>query len=159
MSDKSWVFKNHSTTPRGFQNVGGVLNQDQSMHPGFFLVVDVLYLRHGDEHGPLLILLADIGQPAEDKHPHDYHQHKQPQLLVAAHRHLRQDFLYLKGLGHEVNGIFLLMTYCICRLVDLGINEGRGRFNFFRCSLLRRLSCMSPMEFLKQMECVQKTKC
>ncbi len=67
------------------------------MHPGFFVVVDVLYLRHGDEHGPLLILLADIGQPAEDEHPHNHYQHQQAQLLVAAQTFLRQGFPILKG--------------------------------------------------------------
>ncbi len=56
--------------------------------------VDVLYLWHGDEHGPLLILLADVGQPAEDEHPHDHHQHQQPKLLVAAHRHLSVRIFY-----------------------------------------------------------------
>ena len=40
------------------------------------------YLRHGDEHGILLVLLADVGQPTEDHHAHDYHQHQQTQLLV-----------------------------------------------------------------------------
>jgi hypothetical protein len=79
------------------------------MHPGFFVVVDVLYLRHGDEHGSLLILLADVGQPAEDEHTHDHHQHQQPELLVAAQKFTRQDFLYLKGLGHEMNGIFCVV--------------------------------------------------
>jgi hypothetical protein len=64
------------------------------MHPGFFVVVDVLYLWHGDEHCPLLILLADVGQPAEDEHPHDHHQHQQSQLLVAAQAFTCQDFLY-----------------------------------------------------------------
>ena len=40
-------------------------------------------LRHRDEHRPLLVLLPDVGQPAEYQHPHDDHQHQQPQLLVA----------------------------------------------------------------------------
>jgi hypothetical protein len=57
--------------------------------PRFFVVVDVLYLRHGDEHGPLFILLADVGQPAEDEHTHDHDQHQQPELLVAAQTFLR----------------------------------------------------------------------
>ncbi len=43
-----------------------------------------VYLWHGDEHGPLLILLADVGQPAEDHHAHNHHQHQQSKLLVAA---------------------------------------------------------------------------
>ena len=42
-----------------------------------------LYLGHGYEHGAWLILLPDIGQAREDQHPHDHHQHQQPQLLVA----------------------------------------------------------------------------
>ena len=41
------------------------------------------YLRHGNEHGALFILLPDIGEAGEDEHPHDDHQHQQPQLLVA----------------------------------------------------------------------------
>jgi hypothetical protein len=43
---------------------------------------------------------------AEDEHPHDHDQHQQPELLVAAQAFTRQDFLFLKGLGHEMNGIF-----------------------------------------------------
>ena len=44
------------------------------------------FLWHGDEPGVLLVLLADIGQPAEDEHSHDDHQHQQTQLLVAEQR-------------------------------------------------------------------------
>ena len=40
-------------------------------------------LWHGDEFCVFLVLLADIGQPTEDQHPHDHHQHQQPELLVA----------------------------------------------------------------------------
>ena len=38
---------------------------------------------HRVEHRPLLVLLPDVGQSAEDQHPHDDHEHQQPQLLVA----------------------------------------------------------------------------
>ena len=38
---------------------------------------------HGVEHGAGLVLLPDVGQAREDEHPHDDHQHQQPQLLVA----------------------------------------------------------------------------
>jgi hypothetical protein len=41
------------------------------------------YLWHGNELGLLLVLLADVGQPAEDEHAHDDHQHEQAQLFVA----------------------------------------------------------------------------
>jgi hypothetical protein len=41
------------------------------------------YLGHGDEHCVLFILLANIGQPAEDHHPHHHDQHQQSQLFVA----------------------------------------------------------------------------
>ena len=38
---------------------------------------------HRVEHRPLLVLLPDVGQPAEDQHAHDDDQHQQPQFLVA----------------------------------------------------------------------------
>ena len=41
------------------------------------------HLRHRDELRVRLVLLGDVGQAAEDQHPHDDHQHEQPQLLVA----------------------------------------------------------------------------
>ncbi len=52
-------------------------------YQGFLVYSSSLYLRHGDEHGALLVLLANVGQPAEDHHAHDDHQHEEAQLLVA----------------------------------------------------------------------------
>ena len=37
---------------------------------------------HRVEHRPLLVLLPDVGQPAEDQHPHDDHQHQEAQLFI-----------------------------------------------------------------------------
>ena len=56
-----------------------------------YLVIEKNYLRHGDEHGVLLVLLTDIGQPTEDEHAHDDHQHQQAQLLVAEQNFLKLD--------------------------------------------------------------------
>ena len=53
--------------------------------------MEVKYLRHGDEHGVFLVLLTDIGQPTEDEHAHDDHQHQQAQLLVAEQNFLKLD--------------------------------------------------------------------
>ena len=53
--------------------------------------MDMTYLRHRDKHGVLLVLLTDIGQPTEDEHPHDDHQHQQAQLLVAEQNFLKLD--------------------------------------------------------------------
>ena len=51
---------------------------------GIHVILIVEYLRHGDEHSVLLILLPNVGEAAEDEHAHDDHQHQQTQLLVAA---------------------------------------------------------------------------
>ena len=40
------------------------------------------HLRHRDELRVRLVLLGDVGQAAEDQHPHDDHQHQQPELFV-----------------------------------------------------------------------------
>ena len=37
---------------------------------------------HRVEHRPLLVLLADVGHPAEYQHAHDDDQHEQSQLFV-----------------------------------------------------------------------------
>ena len=43
-------------------------------------------LRHWDELSVGLVLLRDIGQATEDQHPHDDHEHQQPQLFVTESR-------------------------------------------------------------------------
>ena len=40
------------------------------------------HLRHRDELRVGLILLGDVGQPTEDQHAHDDHQHQQTKLFV-----------------------------------------------------------------------------
>ena len=58
----------------------------QNNHILSFLINFVVhYLWHRDEVGILLVLLTDVGQPTEDQHSHDNHQHQQSQLLVAKH--------------------------------------------------------------------------
>ena len=48
----------------------------------YYMLEGNTYLRHRDEHGLVLVLLADVGQAGEDEHPHDHHQHQQAQLFV-----------------------------------------------------------------------------
>ena len=43
----------------------------------------IYYLWHGNKSRSLLVPLRDVGQPGEDQHAHDHHQHQQPELLVA----------------------------------------------------------------------------
>ena len=40
------------------------------------------HLRHRDELRVRLVLLGDVGQAAEDQHPHDDHQHQEAQLFI-----------------------------------------------------------------------------
>ncbi len=113
MQDKSWFSKTIALDLVVFKAVGGGggFKPGPILAPGFLVVVDVLYLRHWDEHGPLLILLADVGQPAEDEHPHDHHQHQQPELLVAAQT-FTSGFSVFKGTWSWDEWDFL------CRTVD-----------------------------------------
>ena len=52
------------------------------------------HLRHRDELRVRLVLLGDVGQAAEDQHPHDDHQHQQPELFVT-----ESGFLFIPRVG------------------------------------------------------------
>ena len=56
------------------------------------------YLRHRYKLGLGLVLLADVGQAAEDQHSHDDDQHEEAEFLVAERWRIEIVVVGAKGL-------------------------------------------------------------